>query len=150
MNESIDVQKTRRPDSLQASNRPGRECSLDATDRGSSPTVQEGSADREIKLELTRVEHGEQIAGKLVRVELRKSSDKLASFTVSRSVDNLHLVAEARLGSKVHRGRVLPVRNRSSAQLLSREMEILCNDRIYEEAIAIATDLIDSSARCLV
>ena len=39
MNESIDVQKTRRPDSLQASNRPGREWwSLDAADRGSRPT----------------------------------------------------------------------------------------------------------------
>ena len=38
MNQSIDVQKTRRRDNLQASNRPGRECSLDATDRGSSPT----------------------------------------------------------------------------------------------------------------
>ena len=38
MNQSIDVQKTRRRDNLQASNRPGRECSLDATDQGSSPT----------------------------------------------------------------------------------------------------------------
>lgn len=116
-------------------------------DRDSGPAVKEGFADREIKLELNRVEHGEDISGKLVRVELRKSSDKPASFTVSRSVDNLHLVAEAKLGSKVHRGRVLPVRNRSAAQLLAREMEILCNDKIYEEALAIATDLIETVAR---
>ena len=113
-----------------------------SADKGSSPTVKEGSSNRAITLELNRVEHGEHVPGKLVRVELRKSSDKPASFTVSRSADNVHLVAETKLGSKVHRGRVLPVRNRSAAQLLSREMEILCNDKIYEEALAVATDLI--------
>jgi glucose-6-phosphate dehydrogenase assembly protein OpcA len=112
-----------------------------SADWGSSPIVKEGSPDRAVTLELNRVEHGEHIPGKLVRVELRKSSDKPASFTVSRSEDNLHLAAEAKLGSKVHRGRVLPVRNRSAAQLLSREMEILCNDKIYEEALAVATTL---------
>lgn len=90
-------------------------------------------------------EHGEQIPGKLVRVELRRISHKPASFVVSRSVDNLH-GSRSQLGSKLHRGRVLPVRNRGAAQLLSREMEILCNDQIYEESLAIATDLIDSSA----
>jgi glucose-6-phosphate dehydrogenase assembly protein OpcA len=128
--------------------------------RGSSPTVKEGSTDRGpadqgssqmveealgvrvIKLELHRVEHGEQIPGKLVRVELRTSSDKPASFTVTRSSDNLHLAAEAKLGTRVHRGRVLPVRNRSAAKLLGREMEILCNDKIYQEALLAATTLI--------
>jgi hypothetical protein len=38
---------------------------------------------------------------------------------------------------------VLPVRNRSAAQLLSREMEILCNDQIYQEAVAMAARMID-------
>lgn len=118
--------------------------------RGSSPTVKEGFddrgiGDREIKLALNRVERGEHLPGKLVRVELRTNTNKRASFTVARSVDNLHLLAEAKLGPRVHRGRVLPVRNRSAAQLLSREMEILCNDRIYQEAIALATTLIDLS-----
>jgi len=41
----------------------------------------------------------------------------------------------------VQRGRVLPVRNRSTAQLLSREMEILCNDQIYQEALQFAANL---------
>jgi len=129
-----------------------------AEGRGSSPTpgspggqpdgggtVREGGGDREIKLELNRVARGqrfERTPGKLVRVELRTPADKPASFTVARSEDSLHLLAEAKLGRRVHRGRVLPVRNRSAAQLLSREMEILCNDRIYEEALAVATNLI--------
>jgi glucose-6-phosphate dehydrogenase assembly protein OpcA len=125
------------------------------SERGSSPTAvnpavrldtaREGVGDREINLELNRVEGREGIAGRLVQVELRTNADKRASFTVARSMDNLHLLAEAKLGPRVHRGRVLPVRNRSAAQLLSREMEILCNDQIYEEALAIATHLIGSS-----
>src|ERR1700730_7306534 len=114
-------------------------------DRGSSPTVREGVGDREIKLELTRVEGGERKPGRLVRVELRTNADEPASFTVTRSADNLHLSTEAKLGREVHRGRVLPVRNRSAAPLFSRGMEILCNDKIYQEALALATTLIDPS-----
>jgi len=38
------------------------------------------------------------------------------------------------------------VRNRSAAQLLSREVEILCNDQIYQEAVAMAASMIDRSA----
>jgi len=97
---------------------------------------------REITVELNRVERGGGTQGKLVRVELRTNIDKPASFMVARSTDNLHLLAEAKLGQRVHRGRVLPVRNRSAAQLLSREMEILCNDNIYQQALAVATTLI--------
>ncbi len=108
-----------------------------------------GAADRAIRLDLNRVEQGERKPGRLVQVELRSSgaeSDKEpASFVVTRSADNLHLLTEAKLGSSTHRGRVLPVRNRSAAQLLSREMEILCNDQIYQEAVALAASMIDRS-----
>ncbi len=108
-----------------------------------------GKGGRTITLELNRVERAERKPGRLARVELqsnpRSKSEQTASFVVARSADNLHLLAEARLGANTHRGRVLPVRNRSAAQLLSREMEILCNDDVYEEALAIATTLIDRS-----
>src|SRR5947207_1184463 len=97
---------------------------------------------REIKLELNRVERGERKPGRLVQIELRSNAKTPASFTVARSADNLHLLTEAKLGSTIHRGRVLPVRNRSAAQLLSREMEILCNDQIYQEAVAMAARMI--------
>lgn len=104
---------------------------------------------RAIKLELNRVDQGEHRPGRLVQVELRANGDETgapsASFAVSRSADNLHLVTEAKLGPTTHRGRVLPVRNRSTAQLLSREMEILCNDQIYQEAVAVAARLIETS-----
>lgn len=113
---------------------------------GGSPEGSEGIADRTITLELNRVEQGEHLPGRLVEVELRSSSIDInkepASFVVARSADNLHVLAEARLGPDTHRGRVLPVRNRSAVQLLSREMEILCNDQICQEAVAVAALLI--------
>jgi glucose-6-phosphate dehydrogenase assembly protein OpcA len=110
--------------------------------RGTSPTVSDGSNDRAISLELNRVEHAEGKPGRLVQVELQTNTGHAASFAVSRSADNIHLATEARVRRDVHRGRVLPVRNRSAAQLLGREMEILCNDRIYQEALAVAALMI--------
>jgi len=97
---------------------------------------------REIQLRLKSVERGERKPGRLVQVELRSSLEKAGSFKVARSDDNLYVLAEAKLGRQTHRGRVLPVRNRSAAQLLSREMEILCNDQIYQEAIAVVAKMI--------
>lgn len=104
---------------------------------------------RTITLELSRVEQGERKPGRLALVELRASGDapansvaSTAAFIVSRSADNLHLIAEAQLKTNIHRGRVLPVRNRSAANLLSRELEILCNDQIYQEAVSVAAKMI--------
>jgi glucose-6-phosphate dehydrogenase assembly protein OpcA len=104
-----------------------------------------GQNDRSITLELTRVERVERKPGRLARVELQSHLDPPASFVVARTVNNLHLLAEAKLGSDIHRGRVLPVRNRSAAQLLSREMEILCNDDVYADAIRMALKLVEET-----
>jgi len=113
--------------------------------RDSSATVTEGLRARNIQLVLNCVERGERKPGRLVRVELKSSLKGAGSFTVARSEDNLYVLAEAKLGPHTHRGRVLPVRNRNAAQLLSREMEILCNDQIYQEAIAVAAKMIACS-----
>ena len=119
---------------------------LSASDRGSSSTVSEGVSARAITVELIRVEQGKRKPGRLASVELRTSGTEPGAFTaafiVSRSADNRHLIAEARLGPRTQRGRVLPVRNRSAANLLSRELEILRNDQIYQDAIAVATRLV--------
>jgi glucose-6-phosphate dehydrogenase assembly protein OpcA len=113
-----------------------------ASDAAAEPRA----SDRAITIELSRVEQGDRKPGRLASVELRASGDKpeaaAASFLVSRSADNLHLIAEAQLGANTHRGRVLPVRNRSAANLLSRELEILCNDQIYQEAVSVAAEMI--------
>jgi glucose-6-phosphate dehydrogenase assembly protein OpcA len=115
---------------------------FEARDRGSSPTVMKGSGERRVQVKLNRVERGERKPGRLVQVELRSTLERAGSFKVARSDDNLYVLAEAKLGRETHRGRVLPVRNRSAAQLLSREMEILCNDQIYQEAIAVVAKMI--------
>ena len=129
----------------------------EGADRGSSPTpespagqpgwggtVREGAGDREITLELNRVPRAKHKPGRLVEVELRTNGLEPASFSVKRSADNLHVLAEANIGTDIQRGRVLPVRNRSLAHLLSREMEILTNDNLYQQALTVATTLIDS------
>ncbi len=117
-------------------------CKFFGGERGGSPTVREGLDETAIKVELNRVERAEGKPGRLVQVELQSNTRQPASFAVSRSADNLHLTTECRVDANVHRGRVVPVRNRSAAQLLAREMEILCNDQIYQEALAVASTLI--------
>ncbi len=94
-----------------------------------------------VTVELRRVKAGGINPGRLARVELQSQADGSA-FKVERSADLQRVLTEAKLGANVNRGRVLPVRNRSRAQLLSREMEILCNDQIYEEAIGMAAKMI--------
>ena len=96
---------------------------------------------RRISIEMRRVKEAAIKPGRLARVELQTQADG-SGFKVERSEDLQRVLTEARLGTNVDRGRVLPVRNRSTAQLLSREMEILCNDQIYQEALAMAAKMI--------
>ena len=95
-------------------------------------------------VELHRVREAAIKPGRLARVELQLSADG-SGFKVERSADRKCVLTEAKLGSDTKCGRVLPVRNRSTAQLLSREMEILCNDQIYQEAVSIAAKMIERS-----
>ena len=98
------------------------------------------AGDRMISVELNRVTAGIRKPGRLAGIEIKAGE---VSFLVACSEDNTHIVAETRIRSKVKRGRVLPVRNRSLAQLLAREMEILANDRVYQEAIVMAVRMIE-------
>lgn len=100
-----------------------------------------GNERQEIILEFRRVEASGRKQGRLAEVELRSEQPQNASFKLTRSGDNLHLLTEAKLSDEVLRGRVLPVRNRSVAQLLGREMEILGNDQIYQDALSMAATL---------
>src|SRR6478672_7695992 len=94
-----------------------------------------------VSVELLHVNEAGIHPGRLARVELQSQDG--SAFKVERSADLQRVLTEARLGTNVERGRVLPVRNRSTAQLLSREMEILCNDQIYEDAISMAAEMMD-------
>jgi len=90
-----------------------------------------------VALELKRVERPAMRPGRLARVELQSSQNK-ASFVVQRAENGLHLETHAMIEGRPCPGRTLPVRNRSTAELLAREMEILAKDATYEAAVRVA------------
>ncbi|MGH9970934.1 MAG: glucose-6-phosphate dehydrogenase assembly protein OpcA [Pyrinomonadaceae bacterium] len=96
-----------------------------------------------IRVNLNVVERHAMKAGRLVQVSLKTSN--AAVFAVTRSDDGLYLGTQAKTGGQIHPGRVSPLRNPSAAQLLSREMEILGNDRIYEEALEFVARMIQGT-----
>ncbi len=97
----------------------------------------DGSA---VSLELKRVERPAMRPGRLARVELQSTQSE-ASFVVQRAENGLHLETHAMIEGRPCPGRTLPVRNRSTAQLLAREMEILAKDTTYEAAVRVAGSL---------
>ncbi|HEY5885804.1 MAG TPA: glucose-6-phosphate dehydrogenase assembly protein OpcA [Pyrinomonadaceae bacterium] len=113
---------------------------LTATNSDQSFTFTD-SRNRTISVELNRVAAGTRKPGRLAAIKL---SSGQTSFLVARSEDDTHILSECHTRSEVKRGRVLPVRNRSLAQLLAREMEILANDRVYQEAVAMVSRMIET------
>jgi glucose-6-phosphate dehydrogenase assembly protein OpcA len=96
---------------------------------------------RRIAIDLNLVARPDIRPGRLARVQLNAEQDR-GEFVVLRDQRGLHLESHVEIDGLVHPGRVLPVRNRSTAQLLSRELEILTNDNIYAEAVSWAADLL--------
>jgi glucose-6-phosphate dehydrogenase assembly protein OpcA len=97
--------------------------------------------DRLIRVSVTEAQRPAMKPGRVCEIEL-KSSDPPARFLVYRSEDGLHLETHTTIGERSYPGRLVPVGNWSEAQILSREMEILCNDNIYEDAIKVAAELL--------
>lgn len=93
---------------------------------------------REVVVELRRVERPEMKPGRLARVELRAESAPVSTFVVSRSDDGLYLETRVARGANERAARVLKVRNRSAAVLVGRELEIICHDAVYEDALKAA------------
>ena len=99
-----------------------------------------------ISLKLRRVERPAMRPGRLAKLELESRKNN-ATFTVQRAENGLHLETVATVEDRLCPGRTLPVRNRSTANLLSREMEILNNDTTYEAALQAAKELATDSHR---
>ena len=99
--------------------------------------------DRLIQFRLNRVDRPDIRPGRLSRAELTTDMAG-AGFSVIRHDNGRHLETRATMDGIEQPGRVLPVRNRSTAQLLGRELEILCNDNIYAEALRVAAKLIEA------
>jgi glucose-6-phosphate dehydrogenase assembly protein OpcA len=94
----------------------------------------------EITLELKRLERPAIKPGRLAKIELLAKREE-ASFVVKRADNGLHLETQATVEGRLCPGSTLPVRNRTTAQLLAREMEILVNDITYEAAVRVAASM---------
>lgn len=97
--------------------------------------------DRSVVVSFNVVHRPAMKSGRLTQIELQNSELK-AVFGVSRSEDGTHLETWTQIGEQAYPSRSLPNRIMSDAQLLSREMEMLCDDKVYEEAIAAAMEMI--------
>jgi len=96
--------------------------------------------DLSAELQLRGIDQPHTKPGRLSSVELT-STDDSAKFVVTRSSTGVHLETHTSVNGNTYPGQVLPVRNRSMAQLLGREMEILKNDDIYAAAISAAMNI---------
>jgi glucose-6-phosphate dehydrogenase assembly protein OpcA len=109
-------------------------------DRGSLGIGFEASDGRPIMLRLTpspQIEPG-HIAG--VALEVR--SGPPAHFRVKRSGDRTRLETESILESSRRPARAIDYESRGEGELLSKELDILGRDRVYEEAVSSAADLV--------
>lgn len=94
--------------------------------------------DRSIEIELKPSPAPGLRPGRILRVELESSGDEPAAFMVHRSDEGEYLENSANIGTQRCPGRRVRFRNLTTAQLLSREMEIPGQDKIYEEAVRLA------------
>ena len=72
---------------------------------------------------------------------IRLSGEGQPQFVVSRSEDGLHLHSSIELGEKRVLSKISSLDGRSEAQLISRELEILSRDTVYEQALDFVSGL---------
>jgi glucose-6-phosphate dehydrogenase assembly protein OpcA len=94
---------------------------------------------REIEAELAATSHVEGCDGMLVSLTLSAGG---AEFHVSFTEDRRRLETGATIDGARTVGRVLSYEQKTEGQRLSRELSLLRRDRIYEEALLCAAELI--------
>jgi glucose-6-phosphate dehydrogenase assembly protein OpcA len=107
---------------------------------------------RRLVFEFQKVEGAEQVKGCVTRVELH--AEMIApsdageatqhSFTVSQSLDVKTFETRASVSNEVRAPRVVVCNKCDETELIGRELEILSHDYIYEEAVALAAEMVKS------
>jgi glucose-6-phosphate dehydrogenase assembly protein OpcA len=116
--------------------------SIGSAKREDGNTVFEMNADgRTITLALAPTSNAEIKAGHLVSLTIGIAADMDAAFTVTRSDDGKRIETRVSLGEKRQVQRVLGYESWSESQLVGRELEILGHDRVFEQAVVSAGDL---------
>jgi glucose-6-phosphate dehydrogenase assembly protein OpcA len=100
------------------------------------------AAGRQISVDLVRTT-GEIKPGHIARVSLSCSADRSASFSVWRSADGQRIETAVTQGEKKRVQRVLSYESLSEAALVGKEIEILGHDRVYEQAVVAAGEIVD-------
>ncbi|MFQ5656471.1 MAG: glucose-6-phosphate dehydrogenase assembly protein OpcA [Candidatus Methylomirabilales bacterium] len=76
-------------------------------------------------------------------IRLSAEGEPSARFMVSKSEDGLHLLSNIELAEKSVVGKVRRLDDHSQARLISRELEILDHDAVYEQALEFISGLQD-------
>lgn len=96
---------------------------------------------RKISLEFARTER-EIEPGRIAKVTMRSAADESASFSVRRSGDAQRIETVVARGDERIAQRVLSYEGLKESDLIGRELEILGHDRVYEQAVIAAGDLV--------
>jgi glucose-6-phosphate dehydrogenase assembly protein OpcA len=105
----------------------------------SSHSAKFEKAGRQIQADFLQVERHQLQPGRLARVRLTMQTG--TAFEVTRSHDGLYLETSVNDEHSLKRANVSPSHTRSIAELLIGEMDILCRDQMWEDAVRKATDI---------
>ena len=97
-----------------------------------------------VSVEFVTTQNAAIEAGRIALVALSGSGSSSISFNVKRSVDRSRIETDVTLGDERKIQRVLSYENWSEAELVGRELEILGHDRVYEQAIMAAGEMVSS------
>jgi glucose-6-phosphate dehydrogenase assembly protein OpcA len=97
---------------------------------------------RRMEVIFQAVERCDPMRGAILRIELTAENHRPAIFAVSCSEDGRHLETSVS-ASKI--GHTCVYEDTSEARLLARALEVLSRDRVYEEAVIAAADLLAAS-----
>ena len=100
---------------------------------------------RTITIEFHPSKHRAITPGGIARVELVVESGTHKSFVAMRAEDGRDLQTREASDAKTRTTRVVSGADKSEAELLAAELEILSHDRIYEEAVVKAVELFDGA-----
>ncbi len=115
---------------------------LGSVSRGAKSLVFEfAKDDRKVILEFVRTER-EIEPRRIAMVTIRTASDASAVFRVRRSSDAHRIETVVARGEERVAGRVLSYESLSESELIGRELEILGHDRVYEQAVIAAGEMV--------
>ncbi len=120
----------------------------DATSRGWQSALFRLKANgRAITVECVPTTHPQVKAGHIAAVTLKTYDPQPASFNVRLSETGNRLETEVTIGQERHIGRVLAYHRQTETALLIKELEFLGRNRVFEQAVAAAGEMVLSLAQ---